>query len=65
MVTPHSILRIFSFLLELNNVEGYMYVLCVEGGQKTIYESQFSPSTMWLLGMELRSSDLDTSVPVY
>lgn len=65
MATPHSILRIFSFLLELNNVEGYMYALCVEGGQKTTYESQFSPSTMWLLGMELRSSDLDTSVPVY
>lgn len=30
--------------------------------QRTTYKSQFSPSTMWVLGIELKKSGLTTSI---
>lgn len=36
--------------------------LCVHGGWKTTYESQFSPSTLWIPWIELRSSGVEASV---
>lgn len=35
-----------------------MAVACVYGGQRTTCLSVFSPSTTWILGIELRSSSL-------
>lgn len=34
---------------------------CVEGGQRTSYESLFSATTVWVLGMELKFSALAAS----
>lgn len=31
-----------------------MYCMC--GGQRTMYRSEFSPSTMWVWGIELSST---------
>lgn len=34
-------------------------------GQKKTFESQFSPSTKWILGIELKLSDLVASGSIY
>ena len=34
---------------------------CMNGGQRSTFRAQFSPSTMWVLGVELRLSGLEAT----
>lgn len=40
---------------------GMGMLCCARGGQKAIYRNRFSPSTVWILEIELRSSDFPAS----
>lgn len=40
---------------------GMGMLCCARGGQRAIYSNRFSPSTVWILEIELRSSDFPAS----